>query len=93
MCTKIEEDGTYIQCTHSVTDKDVPEVRGKVTVCLRSAVKNYKIRGELLTSGFVIKPIKVNGYKDYCSLVTYVVQFDPKGLLRISLCLGNCNHE
>ena len=50
----------------SVTDDNVPPI-------------STFVRAELLTSGFIIKPYKVNGSKTLWSLVTYVVQFDPKG--------------
>jgi len=63
-----QPDGTIIQLSKSTLDDSVPTVSGKV-------------RAELLTSGFVIKPTKINGYREIGSLVTYVVQFDPKGWL------------
>eukprot|EP01114_Cavostelium_apophysatum_P020386 TRINITY_DN6816_c0_g1_i1.p1 TRINITY_DN6816_c0_g1~~TRINITY_DN6816_c0_g1_i1.p1 ORF type:complete len:525 (-),score=97.59 TRINITY_DN6816_c0_g1_i1:283-1749(-) len=63
---RVMPDGTYIQLTRSIEDHDVPPVSGKV-------------RAELHTSGFVIKP-KISPYSsNVSSLVTYIVQFDPKG--------------
>jgi len=66
---RIESDGTYLQLSRSVEDISVPLISGKV-------------RAELLNSGFIIKPIvQVNGVTKYSCKVTYVVQFDPKGLI------------
>jgi len=66
---RIESDGTYLQLSRSIEDPSVPLISGKV-------------RAELLTSGFIIKPlVQVNGVTKYSCKVTYVVQFDPKGLI------------
>ena len=64
---KAEQDGTHIQIVRSVTDEEVP-------------VYNGFVRAELLSSGFIIKPYRVTGNRQLWSLVTYMVQYDPKGI-------------
>jgi hypothetical protein len=65
---KKDADGKYVQIVRSVYDEEVPVVPGFV-------------RAKLLTSGFIITPYRVTGRDKLMSLVTYIVQFDPKGWL------------